>query len=135
MTAYAAAEKPGLDRQPTLGNAGVSLPAVTEILPAASGPALLDELLIQLADLVADRLIERSKTGLVESTVTWLDTKQAAEYLGVHRDTIRKLAAERVIPTHQDGPGCRLYFRREELDEWRCSSRPTASRHRGLRAA
>ena len=134
MTAYAAAEKAGLNRQSTLRNTGVATPSLTEIVPAASGPALLDQLLFHLADLVADRLIERSKTGQVESTVTWLDTKQAAEYLSVHRDTIRKLAAERVIPTHQDRPGCKLYFRRDELDEWRCSSRPLSTRRRCLKA-
>jgi excisionase family DNA binding protein len=132
MTAYAAAEKPGLNRQPTLRNTGVSTPVPTET--AASGAALLDQLVLQLADLVADRLIERSRTEQATSTVAWLDTKQAGEYLGVHRDTIRKLAAERVIPTHQDGPGCKLYFRREELDEWRGASRQIAGVHSGLRA-
>jgi excisionase family DNA binding protein len=102
-------------------------------VPAGTGPALLDQLLFHLADLVADRLIERSSAERAEPTETWLDTKQAADYLGVHRDTIRKLAAERAIPTHQDGPGCKLYFRRDELDEWRCSSWPTTRRRR-LRA-
>jgi excisionase family DNA binding protein len=53
-----------------------------------------------------------------------LDARGAAEYLGVHRDTLRKLAAQRAIPTHQDGPGCKLYFRRDELDEWRRTARP-----------
>lgn len=49
----------------------------------------------------------------------WLDSRTAAEYLGVHRDTLRKLAAERAIPVHQDGRGCKLFFRRADLDEWR----------------
>ena len=49
----------------------------------------------------------------------WLDSRGAAEYLGVHRDTLRKLAAERTIPAHQDGRGCKLFFRRSDLDEWR----------------
>jgi excisionase family DNA binding protein len=52
-----------------------------------------------------------------------MDAREAAGYLGVHRDTLRKLAAERAVPVHQDGPGCRLYFRRDELDEWRRSSK------------
>jgi excisionase family DNA binding protein len=49
----------------------------------------------------------------------WLDSRSAAEYLGVHRDTLRKLASERAIPVHQDGRGCKLFFRRSDLDEWR----------------
>ena len=40
----------------------------------------------------------------------WLDSRHVADYLGVHRDTLRKLAAERSIPCDQDGPGCKLYF-------------------------
>ena len=39
--------------------------------------------------------------------------------LGVHRDSLRKLAAERVIPSEQDGPGCKLYFGRSVVDAWR----------------
>jgi excisionase family DNA binding protein len=49
----------------------------------------------------------------------WLDCRHAAEYLGLHRDSLRKLAAGRAIPSEQDGPGCKLYFRRGDLDAWR----------------
>jgi hypothetical protein len=31
------------------------------------------------------------------------------------------LAAERAIPSEQEGPGCKLYFRRSDLDAWRQS--------------
>jgi excisionase family DNA binding protein len=61
-----------------------------------------------------------------------MDAREAAAYLGVHRDTLRKLAAERAVPVHQDGPGCKLYFNRNELDEWRRTAR--APRSRRLRA-
>ena len=37
----------------------------------------------------------------------------------MHRDTLRKLAAESAIPSEQDGPNCKLYFRRSDLDAWR----------------
>jgi excisionase family DNA binding protein len=53
------------------------------------------------------------------ASAEWLDSRGAAEYLGFHRDTLRKLAAERAIPAHQEGPGCKLFFRRADLDEWR----------------
>ena len=83
---------------------------------------LVDQLLGQLADLVAERLVTRLATpaGLADE---WLDTRDAADHLGVHRDTIRRLAAERAVPSEQEGPGCKLYFRRSDLDAWRCSDR------------
>jgi hypothetical protein len=43
-------------------------------------------------------------------------------HLGVHRDTIRRLAAELAIPSQQGGPGCKLFFRRSDLDAWRCAN-------------
>ncbi len=47
-----------------------------------------------------------------DSLDEWLDSRHAAEYLGVHRDTLRKLAASGPSHPQQDGPGCKLYFRR-----------------------
>ena len=55
-----------------------------------------------------------------------------ADDLGVDRDTLRKLAAERSIPSEQDAPRCKLYFRRSDLDAW-TRRRPSASpRTRGV---
>ena len=54
----------------------------------------------------------------------------------MHRDTLRKLAAERAIPSEQDGPGCKLYFRRSDLDAWRTAADgPATSRQRWQRSA
>lgn len=79
---------------------------------------LIGHLADRLASTVAERLIaEIDGRGAEE----WLDSRSAAEYLNVHRDTLRKLAAERAIPSEQDGPGCKLYFRRSDLDTWRRS--------------
>jgi excisionase family DNA binding protein len=61
-----------------------------------------------------------------------MDARTAAAYLGVHRDTLRKLAAERAVPVHQDAPGCKLYFRRDELDHWRRSGRAPQSQLRAV---
>ncbi len=99
-----------------------------------SDRSLIDQLLGRLADLVVDRLVECTAARTKEHSSAWLDARSAAEYLGIHRDTLRKLAAQRAIPTHQDGPGCKLYFRRDELDEWRRSARPTCSADAQLRA-
>jgi excisionase family DNA binding protein len=89
----------------------------------AGDTALIDQLLTRLADLVVDRLTARSEAGMESPQDDWMDARAAASYLGIHRDTLRKLAAERSVPVHQDGPGCKLYFRRDEIDEWRRSSR------------
>lgn len=93
--------------------------------------ALLDGLLARLADLVVERLLERTEAEPRPNQ--WMDARDAAAYLGVHRDTVRKLAAERAIPVHQDGPGSRLYFRRGELDEWRLTAKPQRRRQTALR--
>src|SRR5579875_198672 len=85
--------------------------------------ATLDGLLGRLADLVVDRLLERASAPDDEHRRDLMDARAAADYLGIHRDILRKLVAERAVPVHQDGPGCKLYFRRDELDQWRRSSR------------
>lgn len=116
MQAYATAERP------VPGALIRSLPSKAPAPADAAGSAsqaLLNSLLGRLADLVVERLIERTAVDPNQPKGEWLDTRAAADYLGVHRDTVRKLAAERSIPTHQDAPGCKLYFRHDELDEWR----------------
>lgn len=99
-----------------------------------SGPAIevaaIDGLLGRLADLVVERLVERAAPTAQAAQAEWLDARDAAAYLGIHRDTLRKLAAGREVSVHQDGPGCKLYFRRDELDEWRRSSRASRRRPR-----
>ena len=80
--------------------------------------SILDHLLGRIADRLAAAITDR----LVVSDNRpdeWFDSRHAAEYLGMHRDTLRKLAAERAIPSEQDGPGCKGYFRRSDLDAWR----------------
>lgn len=75
-----------------------------------------------LLDRIADRLVAAVVARLGSDPAghdEWLDSRQAAEYLGLHRDTLRRLAAARAIPAEQDGRGCKLFFRREVLDEWR----------------
>jgi excisionase family DNA binding protein len=115
MQAYAsaemapAAELRHLDRRPTIS-------ANTRQDP--TGNAVFDELLAHLSDLVAAKVIERlARPETVADE--WLDTRDASEYLGIHRDSLRRLAAERAIPAEQAGAGCKLFFRRSDLDAWR----------------
>jgi excisionase family DNA binding protein len=94
----------------------------TSALDIAAGSSVLDAVIDQLAARVVERLaevIERSPGGAPNDQHEWFDSRHAAEYLGIHRDTLRKLAAERAIPSEQDGPNCKLYFRRSDLDAWR----------------
>jgi excisionase family DNA binding protein len=82
---------------------------------------VLDAVIADLAERVAAAVVSRLGATQEQVAAEWLDSREAAAYLGVHRDTLRKLAAERAIPTHQDGRGGKLFFRRSDLDEWRRS--------------
>jgi excisionase family DNA binding protein len=55
----------------------------------------------------------------VDREKCWMESGAAAVYLGMHRDTLRKLAAASVIPSEQDGPGRKRYFSKAALDHWR----------------
>ena len=72
-------------------------------------------------DALADRIAERLAPAPAEDR--WLSTTAAAAHVGCHPDTIRKAAAERVLPAAQNGPNCRLHFRRSDLDAWRGGQR------------
>jgi excisionase family DNA binding protein len=95
---------------------------------AVAGISILDALIDQLADRLAKRLrgpASHAPGPASNGDDEWFDSRHAAAYLGVHRDTLRKLAAERAIPCEQDGPNCKLYFRRSDLDVWcRSGGRP-----------
>ena len=108
-------------------SAYASAPGQSKALPAnfdadrvgaASAERIMESLIAQLADRVAAAVLARLD-GPADASGNWLDLRHAADYLGVHRDTLRKLAAERAIPSEQDGPGCKLYFRSSDLDAWR----------------
>lgn len=98
------------------------------------GAQMLELLLGQLAELVADRVADRLAVP-TNPADEWLDSRRAAEYLGIGRDSIRRLAAEGTLPTEQAGVGCKLFFRRSDLDAWRYSSagplEPTRCRRHG----
>jgi excisionase family DNA binding protein len=49
----------------------------------------------------------------------WMDSRHAADYLGITRNALHKMTAARSIPFEQDEPGCKCYFRRSDLDAWR----------------
>ncbi|MGO9972461.1 MAG: helix-turn-helix domain-containing protein [Solirubrobacteraceae bacterium] len=101
----------------------VSKPCLLDVLAsevASLGDSELDCYAEKLAPLV-DHIRARSET--IEPRVTvpdrWLDSRQAAEYLGLSRNALHRLTASRKIPFEQDGPGCKCWFRVSALDAWR----------------
>jgi len=132
MQAYATAERLSPEARLRFLDPRPEVPPQALQTGACFDVAVIDGLLGRFADLVVDRLVERTTASASHASDEWLDARAAAEYLGMHRDTLRKLAAERAVPAHQDGPGCKLYFRRDELDEWRRSSKAPRSRLRAV---
>jgi excisionase family DNA binding protein len=122
MAAYATAERATQSAPFRLLTNDPAPKRVTTARADVRGNAVFDELLGHLADLVAERLAVRLVPDMPTAD-EWLDTRGAAEYLGVHRDTVRRLAAERAVPSEQEGAGCKIYFRRRDLDTWRCSGK------------
>ncbi len=67
---------------------------------------------------LADRLSPYLMSGR-PSNSRWLPSGDAASYLGIPYSSLKKLMAARAIPFEQRAPGCRCYFRTDELDAWR----------------
>jgi len=99
---------------------GASPPLDTRLGPV--GDDVFGCLLGRLADLVAERVAAQLAEPAGQVADEWLDSRRAAEYLGIGRDSLRRLAAEGKIQSEQAGVGCKLFFRRSELDLWRCSA-------------
>ena len=133
MQAYATAEMASpaelrvLDRRPTIPDGPGEFP------PSAN--AVLDQFVAELAARVAENVVAHLVTQRSEAANDWMDARRAAEYLGIHRDGLRRLAAEGTIPAEQAAPGCKLFFRRSDLDAWRCPASGSVvgirSRHHG----
>ena len=65
----------------------------------------------------AARTLELFSTQLErDAWPEWMSVEKAAKYLDVSQERLRKLQARREIPFHQEAPGCRIFFRRHDLD-------------------
>ena len=85
-----------------------------------------DRALQPFVDAVADIVEQRQLARTPETAPEWMSVESAARYLDVSPERVRKLVARRTIPHYQEGPGCRVFLRRRELDEWMLRSRVAA---------
>lgn len=76
-------------------------------------------------DAIAELLVERVIARLPEagSEHRWLNTRQAAEYLGTTTNALHKLTSARSVPFSQDVAGGRCWFHTKDLDDWRRGQR------------
>jgi excisionase family DNA binding protein len=90
--------------------------AVTDAPPIPSislDPASIEAL--------ADALTERIAARLPQPPDTedgWMDTRAAADYIGLTPNALHKIAARDGIPCSRPAGTRKLRFRRSELDEW-----------------
>jgi hypothetical protein len=93
--------------------------------------ALDDSALERLAERLEPVLAARAERAepAEPNSDRWLDARQAAAHLGLSVTALHKLTAARLIPFEQECAGCRLWFRRSELDRWRLEG--GSRRHRG----
>lgn len=88
----------------------------------------------ELARLVALEALDGCAT--VGAQPEFMSVETAARYLDVSPERLRKLQARRKIPFYQEDVGCRVLFRRADLDQWMATFRnapPPTRRHRAPR--
>jgi excisionase family DNA binding protein len=76
---------------------------------------LVDALATEVSDRILQRLVNQPGH---EPWPEWMAIDTAARYLDVSPQRLRKQVARREIPYHQEDKGCRILFRRTDLDDW-----------------
>ena len=72
-----------------------------------------------IAEGVLKRLKATVEANFAPAEEEWMDTKRAAEYLGISVGALHKHTAARTVPCHQDVPRGKCWFLPSELDRWR----------------
>jgi excisionase family DNA binding protein len=80
---------------------------------------LSPEQIEELADLITAR-IERSRPSPAPDR--WMQSAEAAAYLGLSLHSLHRLTSSRLLPFSQDTPGGKCFFKRSKLDAWRESN-------------
>jgi hypothetical protein len=95
---------------------------------------LLSRRIIEVVPLTEseERISQRVAELLREPTPDrWLDTKQAAEYLSMHPDTLSRLYRQGRIPGTQERPNAKVYYRLSDLEKYRSGGFHPASNGSG----
>jgi excisionase family DNA binding protein len=87
-------------------------PAAPPRLEVAIPEDLVEAIAFRAAEIVVAKMQAEAK-----SWPEWMSITTAAAYLDVSVERVRKLQARRQLPFHQEAAGCRVFFRRTELDE------------------
>ena len=89
---------------------------------SALSNALLEEMGEELVTRLADALASRVAPLFASAGSPWLDADEAAAHLRIGKSSLYRMQRLGVIPAYQDGPGARLFFHRDELDDYRRSN-------------
>ena len=81
--------------------------------------ALVKEVAAELRSEVVLAIRSELGSGGASNPRRWLDTKEAAAYLGVHPDTLGKAASRGELESEQEKPGAKRWFEPHVLDGWR----------------
>ena len=80
---------------------------------------LSGEALAQLIEQISEHVLAKlAENGQQSGWPEWMSVETAAAYLDVSAERVRKLQARSEIPYYQEAPNCRVFFRRQELDQW-----------------
>jgi excisionase family DNA binding protein len=86
----------------------------------------IDAIATRAAEIVLARIDAAADRG---DAPEYLSVKDAAAYLGCTEGRVRKLVEARRIPFAQDGPGCRIFLSRADLDRFMQSNRNERRAH------
>ena len=129
-TDHVRVDRPRSSRPPTPEHAGsVSesarpRPSIAITLPAD----IVDVIVAEVTKLVI--LEGTSARGASVDLPEFMSVDTAARYLDVSPERIRKLQARKKLPYYQESVGCRVLFRRTDLDEWMAKLRTDTHAHR-----
>lgn len=98
----------------------MNLPEESGRIPPLAGFSMTvpAEAINSLVETVSERVRMSIAAQDSEPWPEWMCVETAARYLDVPKERVRKLKARHEIPFHQEGPGCRVLFRRRDLDAW-----------------
>mgnify|MGYP003511462127 CR=1 FL=1 len=79
------------------------------------------ELILEILDRIEKAIAALNTTNPIQVNNTPMDVKDLSEYLKLSVSAIYKLTSTSEIPHYKSGK--RLYFKKEEIDEWIFSKR------------